>query len=86
MTHLVQDIAGQLTSPITSQDRIPTQDQMFGLVYKEIGKLRSCGMSRRDIVQHMETKELRKSFSSQISFWEGVLALMTEVSDIKTFG
>ena len=65
---------------------VPSQNEMFAQVYDEIGKLRSCGMSRRDIVAQMDTKDLRKAFGNQISFWEGVLALMAEASSVKTFG
>ena len=42
-------------------------------------------MSRRDIVKHMYTKELRKSQAAQISFWEGILSIMEYASSVRTF-
>jgi len=54
-------------------------------VYEEFSSLRQCRMSRRDIVSQMFTKESRKTLASQISFWEGVLAVMKEATALKTF-
>ena len=42
-------------------------------------------MSRRDLVSHMVVKEERSSHANQISFWEGVLAIIDEAASVKTF-
>ena len=55
------------------------------MVYAEIQKLRTCKMSRRDLVSHMVTKEERSSLANRISFWEGVLAIIDEAGSVKTF-
>ena len=34
----------------------------------------------------MDTKELRKTQAYSISFWEGVLSILEQASEVKTFG
>ena len=42
-------------------------------------------MSRRDLITHIDTKQLRKCQTNSISFWEGVLSLMDYASQLRTF-
>lgn len=71
--------------PQASRNAVPSEAFVFKNLYNEIEKLRACRMSRRDIVSHMDTKQLRKNQANAISFWEGVLALLNNAANIRTF-
>ena len=42
-------------------------------------------MSRRDLISQMLMKEELNCHAAQISFWEGVLAIIDEAAQVKTF-
>jgi len=64
---------------------LPTLDEMYTRMHKEFKALRSCNMSKRDLVCYIKLKEAKSESTKILSFWEGVQMLLSDANDCNPF-
>lgn len=55
---------------------MPDVNDILRMIYKEIENLKSVGMTKKELMQFINTKDQKSQSKKSVSFWEGVIGTL----------